>query len=184
MKETKVVFLDRDGVINRDRGSASIDNWKKFRFIPGSLKALKLLKENGFKTVVVSNQAGVAKGFYSRTTLQHLTRRMKEEVEAGGGRLDAVYYCTHQQADHCRCRKPRTGLLRKAKEKFHFRYKDSFIVGDSQRDMAAGKVLRLKTVLVLSGREKLSRRALWEVHPDAVKKNLLEAVRWILHREP
>lgn len=180
MKETKVVFLDRDGVINRDRGSEYIDHWEKFRFIPGSLKALKLLKEKGYKVIVISNQGGVAKGFYSLKDLTFLTRRMKEAVKAAGGRLNAVYYCTHQKENRCSCRKPKTALFRRARQRFGIPFKKTFVVGDSVRDIIAGKKLRCKTILVLSGREKLSRKREWKVQPDVVKKNLLDAVRWIL----
>ena len=183
MKKVKAIFLDRDGVINRDRGSEYVDRWDKFRFIPGSLKALRLLKEEGYRVVVISNQAGVAKGVYSLKELSLLTRRMKEKVEEAGGRLDAVYYCTHQKENRCTCRKPKTALFRRAHLRFGIPFKNAFVVGDSVRDIIAGKRLRCRTILVLSGREKLSRKREWEVQPDVVKKNLLTAVAWILkHR--
>ena len=183
MKKGKVVFLDRDGVINRDRGSEYIDCWKKFRFLPGSLRALKLLKENQYTVVVVSNQAGIAKGSYALRELQDITRRMKKVVKVRGGRLDAIYYCPHQKEDRCCCRKPKTALFRKAKKRFDFQYKETFVIGDSQRDIAAGKILHCRTVLVLSGREKHHRRHLWDPQPDMIKKNLLEAVLWILRKD-
>lgn len=178
----KVIFLDRDGVINRERGNGYVDHWNQFRFLPGSLKALRLLNENGYKVIVVSNQAGVAKGFYSLKELTAMTKRMKQAIVMHGGRLDAVYYCPHKVEDRCSCRKPKTGLFRKAQRRFGIRFKETFVVGDSLRDIAAGKSLRCKTILVLSGREELSRRFLWDVQPDAVRKNLLEAVRWILRQ--
>ena len=183
MKETKGVFLDRDGVINRDRGNHYVDRWEKFRFIPGSLKALRLLKEQGYRVIVVSNQGGVAKGVYSLRDLSLLTRRMKEAVRKKGGRLDAVYYCPHQKENRCACRKPKTALFRRARERFGIPFKNTFVVGDSLRDILAGKRLRCKTILVLSGREKLSQRSEWEIQPDVVKENLLDAVRWILHSD-
>lgn len=181
MKKAQAIFLDRDGVINRDRGSDYVVHWDTFRFIPGSLKALKLLKERGYKVVVVSNQAGVAKGAYSLRELSGLTRRMKEKVKAAGGRLDAVYYCTHQKEDRCACRKPKTALFRRARLRFGISLKETCVVGDSIRDIIAGKRLHCRTILVLSGREKLSRKREWEVQPDVVKKNLLKAVEWMLH---
>ena len=180
MKTTKAIFLDRDGVINRDRGSEVVDSWNKFRFVPGSLRALKLLKEHGYRVIVISNQAGIAKGFYSPKDLSLLTRRIREVVKRAGGRLDAVYYCPHQKEDRCACRKPKTGLFREAKQRFGISLRNTFVVGDSVRDIVAGKRLRCKTILVLSGREKLARKKEWEVRPDVVKKNLLTAVEWIL----
>jgi len=183
MKKAKVIFLDRDGVINRGRGSDYVDSWHKFRFIPGSLKALKLLKEHGYRVIVISNQAGVAKGFYSLKDLSLLTRRMKEVVRTAGGKLDAVYYCPHQNEDRCACRKPKTGLFWRAHRRFGIPFKKTFVVGDSVRDIVAGKKLRCKTILVLSGREKLVRKREWEVQPDLVKRNLLKAVEWILRND-
>lgn len=184
MKEkSKYIFLDRDGVINVDAGNGYVDNWKRFRFLPGSLEALRLLRENGYKVVVVSNQAGVAKGLYSLKELHAMTRRIKRAVEAHGGKLTAVYYCPHQREDDCSCRKPKTGLFRKAKKRFGMTFRESVLVGDSMVDIAAGKALRCQTILVLSGREALSHRAEWSVKPDRVQKNLLEAVRWVLRKE-
>ncbi|MFH1857633.1 MAG: D-glycero-beta-D-manno-heptose 1,7-bisphosphate 7-phosphatase [Candidatus Omnitrophota bacterium] len=183
MKQAKLVFLDRDGVINKDRRDAYVANWRSFQFIPGSLRALKLLKEGNYKVVVLSNQAGVAKGLYSLRELQAITRRMKQEVQRHGGRLDAVYYCVHHPEDRCGCRKPRTGLFRKAKRKFGVPFRKTYMIGDSIRDIAAGKKLGCRTVLVLSGKEKLSQRQRWSVQPDIIKKNLLEAARWILRKD-
>ena len=183
MKKTKVIFLDRDGVINRGRGNDYVDSWKKFHFIPGSLKALRLLNEQGYRVIVISNQAGVAKGVYSLRDLSLLTRRMREKVEAAGGRLDAVYYCPHQKENQCACRKPKTALFRRAQRRFGIPFKKTFVVGDSVRDILAGKRLRCRTILVLSGREKLSRKTEWKVQPDVVKRDLLKAVEWILRNE-
>ena len=182
-KRTKVVFLDRDGVINREREGRTIDSWGEFRFVPGSLKALRLLKENKYRVIVVSNQAGVAKGLYSMKDLQAMTKRIKRTVQKHGGRLDAVYYCPHLPEDRCSCRKPKTGLFRKAKRKFKIQFPATTMIGDSVRDILAAKTLGCQTILVLSGRETLSRRRLWKVQPDTVKKNLLDAVRWMLKQE-
>jgi len=179
-RRAKFVFLDRDGVINVDTGMNYVKDWKKFRFLPGSLSALRLLKEGGYKTVVISNQAGIAKGLYTRGDLRGITRRMKEKIRASGGRLDAVYYCPHERADGCSCRKPKTALFRKARRRFGMTFKNTVMIGDSMRDIAAGKAVHSRTILVLSGKEKLSRRRDWEVRPDFVKKNLLDAVRWLL----
>ncbi len=183
MTPKKTVFLDRDGVINRNKTNTYVDSWSKVRFLPRALKALRLLKKKGYRVVVVSNQAGVAKGFYSMRDLREITRRIRKRIQQHGGRLDAVYYCPHRDEDRCRCRKPKTELFRKAKERFKVRFRETYLVGDSMADIAAGKKLRCKTILVLSGREKRSRKAEWVVKPDAVKKDLLNAVRWILQED-
>lgn len=184
MKKQKFIFLDRDGVINRDKRDGYVSDWKKFRFLPGSLKALRLLKEKGYKVIVISNQAGVSKGFYSLKDLREVTRRMKRRIQAHGGKLDAVYYCPHHSEDLCSCRKPKTGLFQEAKRRFRLiLFKETFMIGDSLVDIQAGKAARCKTILVLSGKEKISQKKHWEVHPDLIRKNLLEAVRWVLRQD-
>ena len=182
-KASKYIFMDRDGVINVDAGNGYIDHWGKFRFLAGSLPALRLLTEKGYKVVVISNQAGIAKGFYSLKDLREMTRRMQKRIESRRGKLSAVYYCPHRREDRCPCRKPKTGLFRRAQRRFGMTFRETPVIGDSMVDIRAGKTLRCPTVLVLSGREKLSRRKVWEVQPDTVQKNLLEAVRWVLRRE-
>ena len=177
----KIIFLDRDGVINCGFDNGYVDRWEKFTFLPGSLGALRRLRKAGYKVIVVSNQAGVTKGVYSLRTLREITRRMRKAVEKKGGRLDAVYYCPHQMQDRCSCRKPKTGLFRRAKKRFGIRLKDSFFVGDSRVDVEAGKAIGCRTILVLSGRNK--RRPRWDVKPDTVRKNLWEAVAWILKQK-
>jgi histidinol-phosphate phosphatase family protein len=177
----KVVFLDRDGVINRGFEDGYVDRWRKLTFLPRSLKALRRLRQARYKVIVISNQAGVSRGIYSRKTLREITRRMRRIVREKGGRLDAVYYCPHLPEDRCRCRKPKTALFRKAKRRFGIRLKEAFFVGDSRVDVEAGKAIGCRTILVLSGRNK--RRPRWEVKPDAVRKDLWDAVNWILKKE-
>ena len=174
----KVIFLDRDGVINRGFDSGYVDDWKKFTFLPRSLAALRRLRKAGYKVIVISNQAGVSKGIYSLKTLRAITRRMRKAVEERGGRLDAVYYCPHQRQNRCSCRKPKVGLFRRAKKRFGIRLKNSFFVGDSRVDVEAGKAIGCRTVLVLSGRNR--RRPRWDIKPNTVRKDLWEAVNWIL----
>ena len=177
----KVVFLDRDGVINRGFDNGYVDDWKKFAFLPRSLAALRRLRKAGYKGIVISNQAGIARGIYSLKTLREITRRMRKAVEEKGGKLDAVYYCPHRLQDRCSCRKPKAGLFRRAKKRFGIRLKDSFLVGDSRVDVEAGKAIGCRTILVLSGRNK--RRPRWDIKPDAIRKNLWEAVTWILKQK-
>jgi len=176
----KLIFLDRDGVINRGFEDGYVDQWRKFSFLPRSLKALRRLREAGYRVVVVSNQAGISKGIYSMKTLREITRRMRKAVARKGGRLDAVYYCPHCDEDRCRCRKPKTELFRKARRRFGVRFRDTFFVGDSRVDIEAGKAIGCRTVLVLSGRNK--RRPSWEPKPEAVRKDLWDAVNWILKK--
>ena len=177
----KVIYLDRDGVINRGFNDDYVDQWRKFRFLPRSLKALRRLRKAGYKVVVISNQAGISKGIYSMKALREVTRRMRKAVTEKGGRLDAVYYCPHQRQDRCRCRKPKTALFQKAKKRFKIRFRETYFVGDSRVDVEAGKAIGCRTILVLSGRNQ--KRPRWEVKPDVVRKDLWDAVTWILKKE-
>jgi len=183
LKPKKYIFIDRDGVINQGKENGYIDRMQKLKFIPGALKALRQLKEAGYKPIIVSNQAGVSKGYYSMRELQAITRKLKKTVLQHGGKIEAVYYCPHRDEDHCACRKPKTGLFRRAKKRFGMTWSQTFMIGDSMVDIMAAQRLRCKTILVLTGREQFSRRRNWKAKPDVVKKSLLEAVEWVLRKE-
>lgn len=177
----KAIFLDRDGVINKYPGDRRyVTSWKEFRFLPRVKKALSLLKTRGFKIFVISNQAGVGKGIFSRKALDTITGNMLEEIKMAGGRVDSVYYCTHLEEDNCPCRKPKAGLIHIAKDHFPINLKDSFFIGDTIRDIKTAHSAGCKAILVLSGKERLSNRNNWEVKPDFVFKDLWEAVSSII----
>lgn len=183
----KVIFIDRDGVINRDPGGwtkySYVTKWDEFFFIDGSTKALKKLKEAGYKICLISNQGGISKGYFTEEDLDRLNERMLGEIEKAGGRIDELYYCPHHDKDNCECRKPKTGLIEQAIKKMDVGLKNTFIIGDSVRDIEAGKRMGMKTIFVLSGKTPPSEVKNWHVQPDCIKKNLLEAVEWILKNE-
>ena len=111
----KVVFLDRDGVINEFPGNGSyVTKVKDFHFIPGSLEAIRALTQSGHKIFVISNQAGVGKGVYSLDKLKRIDAKMIKGVEKAGGKIRKSFYCTHRSDAGCDCRKPGIGLLKKA----------------------------------------------------------------------
>jgi histidinol-phosphate phosphatase family protein len=182
----KVVILDRDGVINRYPGHGEyVKSLKAFKFLPNAKKAIKLLTDAGYAVFVVSNQAGVARGLYSQKTLDAITSFMCSAVEKIGGSLRGVYYCTHLPEDNCRCRKPKIGNIRKALRSLLPLRADranSYFIGDSMRDIHAGKNARLQTILVLSGREDLSNRPNWSSTPDYIASDLFGACRDIVLR--
>ncbi len=176
----KVLFLDRDGVINRYPGHKKyVTGWKSFRFLPRAKMALRLLHKNRFRVFVVSNQAGVSKGLYTRKELDLLTRNMLKEVSGSGGKISKVYYCTHSQDERCSCRKPKPGLIRKAKKEFGLKTAGAYFVGDSILDVKTAKACRLKSILVLSGRERLKDKNSWELQPDVICKDILEAALFL-----
>ncbi|MFH0855156.1 MAG: D-glycero-beta-D-manno-heptose 1,7-bisphosphate 7-phosphatase [Candidatus Omnitrophota bacterium] len=181
----KVVFLDRDGVINRYPGDKLyVTSVKKFYFLPGVKRAIAKLSKNGFKVFVASNQAGVGRGIYSKRALEAITRKMLTAIEKAKGKIDKVYYCTHRKDANCLCRKPNPGLLRNAAKEFKFCLKDSFFIGDTIRDVIAANNAGCKSILVLSGKEKLSNQKHWEARPDFVFRDLNAAASYLVQNQP
>lgn len=174
----KVIFLDRDGVINKDPGFGGyIKSWKEFEFLPDSLNALVKLNQAGFEVIVISNQAGVAKGLYALQDLDEISRNMLREVEKAGGKIRAVHYCPHRDEDDCDCRKPKTGLFSQATQGLEVDFTDTFFVGDNRRDILAAKAIGARSIFVLSGNTKLQDL---DVRPDFIARDLSEAVDKII----
>ncbi|MGA8223902.1 MAG: HAD-IIIA family hydrolase, partial [Candidatus Acidiferrales bacterium] len=134
---TPYVLLDRDGVINRKLSNGYVTSWREFEFLPGVLEALHLLKENGYKSLVVSNQAAVGRKLMTAAQLSDITVRFLQQVRKNGGQIHGVYYCQHKAEDDCKCRKPRPGLLLKAQTEHRFAFADTFLIGDSESDRLA-----------------------------------------------
>ncbi|MFC1674356.1 D-glycero-beta-D-manno-heptose 1,7-bisphosphate 7-phosphatase [Candidatus Omnitrophota bacterium] len=177
----KAILLDRDGVINQYPGDTRyVTSWDEFVFLPGAKEAIAVLHKNNFKVIVVSNQAGVSKGLYTQEALDSITRKMSAAVESAGGTIDAVYYCTHRNEDHCPCRKPKPGLLITAAKEQAFDLAETFFVGDTIRDVKTARAAGCKSVLVLSGKEKEENKKDWQVNPDLVFSDLYEAVKHII----
>jgi len=182
----KIVFLDRDGVINRYPGDSEyVKSWSEFHFLPKVKSALKKLSDNGFQIFVISNQAGVSKGIYTQSGLDLITKNMLDELKKQDINIAGVYYCMHLPEDNCSCRKPNTGLIDTAIEKikangFQMEPSDSYFIGDTIRDIQTGKAAGLKTILVFSGKEALKNKNAWEVLPDFTAEDLSKAVQIIL----
>ncbi|MDD5665662.1 MAG: D-glycero-beta-D-manno-heptose 1,7-bisphosphate 7-phosphatase [Candidatus Omnitrophica bacterium] len=175
----RVIFLDRDGVINKYPGDrAYVTSLRKFKFLPGAKKAISFLSKAGFKIFVASNQAGVGRGMYSQRTLDRITAYMLEEVKKAGGHIDKVYYCTHRKDAGCSCRKPRPGMLKKAAREFNLSLKNAYFVGDTDRDIHTAHNAGCKPILVTCGANKGDGSIL----PDLVFDNLLEAAKYLLKR--
>ena len=179
----RAIFLDRDGVINKYPGDTKyVTNWKKFRFLPRAKKAIAKLHQNGFKIFVVSNQAGVSKGIYSQKTLDFITKNMRSAIRKAKGEINEVYYCIHRKEQNCPCRKPKAGLIERAKAKYSINLKQTFFIGDTIRDIETGKRAGLKTILVFSGKEKPENKNSWQVLPDFTACDLREAVNLVLRK--
>ena len=179
----KIIFLDRDGVINKFPGHGEyVGKVKDFHFLPGSLAAIRTLTQEGYSLFVISNQAGVSKGVYSRDKLNRINRYMLTHVSRAGGAIKKVFYCTHKHDAGCDCRKPKTGSIRKALRSLNKNMRHAqkaFFIGDAQSDIEAGRRAGCETILVLSGKTRREDLGGWEEKPGHVVKNLLSAVEVI-----
>ena len=179
--DSKIIFLDRDGVINRFPGMGSyVVSWKDFRFLPNAKKAISHLTKAGFEINIVSNQGCVSRGLLTSQELDALTEKMVLAAKRAGGEIRGVFYCVHQKKDGCVCKKPKTKLFKDAIGKREVNLKSVYFIGDSKEDLEAGRRLGCRTILVLSGRIQKRQIKDLPVQPHFVKKNLWEAVRWIL----
>lgn len=184
----KYLFMDRDGVINKDPGGWTehgyVTDWKDFHFLPGSLEALKILKEENIKVIIISNQGGVSRGLFTNDKLNEIDSLMIKRIQESGGDIKESFYCPHSSADNCSCRKPQPGLLEMAVKKYDIDPKKTFFIGDDKRDVIAGKSIGCKTALVLSGKSSNPDTLEWQDKPDYVFDNLLEAVKSLIKGEP
>ena len=181
----KYVFLDRDGVINKDPKGwteySYVTRWEDFHFLPGVLEALEELSLSGYKSVIISNQQGVGKGYFTEEALNNITGKMIKTIEEAGGSVAGVYYCIHAKEEGCDCRKPDSGLFLKAQKELGIEsLADMFYIGDTERDIQAGKKAGLKTVLALSGKSSQKDAEQWQWKPDYICKDLLEAVKLVI----
>jgi len=146
----RIVILDRDGVINEDSPEyiKTPDEWIS---IPGSLEAIALLHQNGFKVYVATNQAGIARGKLTRESLQAIHEKMLQAVDDAGGKITSIQYCPHHPDDKCGCRKPETGMLVKIAELSKRDITGIPYVGDSLKDIQAAESAGCQPILVLTG---------------------------------
>jgi len=188
--KNKAVFLDRDGTINEEVGYLS--DLKKFKLLPEVAPAIKLLNDYGFKVIVITNQAGVARGYFGEDKLKEIHQEMKRQLRDRDAYLEGVYYCPHHPTEgrgkykkNCRCRKPNPGMLEKAARDFDLDLSNSYLIGDQLTDIKLGNNAGCGTILVLTGYGKESYRGKddCQVRVDFVADNLEKAVVWILEKE-
>ena len=180
----RVVFLDRDGVINRKRPEGDyVKSWEEFEFLPGVFEALRTLKQHGFRVIVTTNQRGVSLGKLVENDLRMIHDRMRAELLSAGCTLDAIYYCPHDYHS-CTCRKPEIGLFLQAQRDFpDIDFSRCFVVGDSEVDMEAATRLGCKKVLIGDGAARFAPPLAEEkFRVDFSSQSLLEAVKGYLIR--
>lgn len=170
----KAVFLDRDGTIARDVHYCCRP--EDLEILPTVPDAIRLLNEKGFKVVVITNQSGIARGYFTEETLAQIHDKMRRELARYGAWVDAIYYCPHHPDDKCECRKPKTALFHRAAKEHDIDFDVSYVVGDTQMDIAAGKALGCRTILVTTGPGK--GEGIVDA-PHYIADSLLEAVQWV-----
>jgi D-glycero-D-manno-heptose 1,7-bisphosphate phosphatase len=174
----RYVFLDRDGVLNRKMPEgAYVCDWAQFQWLPGAIEAVARMNRAGLTVILVSNQRGIALGLYTTEELELIHANMQSQLARHGARLDAIYYCPHDQGE-CHCRKPETGLFEQAWQRFpQANAKNSLVIGDSLSDIEAGHRLGMKTIFIdgEADRQKPGAAVSAELADD-VAGSLLEAV--------
>jgi D-glycero-D-manno-heptose 1,7-bisphosphate phosphatase len=180
------VFLDRDGTLVEEAGY--LDRLERLVFFPYSVDAVRLLNRAGLAVVIITNQAGIARGIFKESFVAEAHRHITERLAAGGARVEAFYYCPHhpeaviaEYKKSCDCRKPQPGLLKRAALDLDLALDRSFVVGDRWHDLEAGQRVGARGVLVRTGYGKTEEAAPSSaVKPLAVVDNVMEAVSWIL----
>ena len=178
------VFIDRDGTISEEVGY--IDHPSRFRVFPYAASAIKLLNARGWLAVIITNQAGVARGYFSETMIQTVHDNLQKNLGDEGARVDAIYYCAHHPSvgeppyrQDCDCRKPKPGLVNQAAKDLNIALEQSWMVGDRYSDIELARNAGVHAALVLSGYgrgEWESQRTSWAYQPDLVSDDLLQAV--------
>lgn len=187
MPSHPAVFIDRDGTLTEEVGY--VNHPQRLRLLPRSAEAIRRLNRAGLKAVVVTNQSGVARGYFSEEVLQAVNATLVSQLKAEGAYLDGLYVCVHHPTAGeppyravCECRKPKPGLLQRAAADLGLDLSRSWAVGDKRSDVLAGQRAGTRAILVLTGYglgEWEYRRARWPSQPDHVVQDLLEAVELI-----
>jgi D-glycero-D-manno-heptose 1,7-bisphosphate phosphatase len=185
------IFLDRDGTLSHEVGY--VNHPSRFRLYPWSVDAVRAINDAGWLAVLVTNQAGVARGYFPEVVVKEVIRRLEDSMAAGGARLDGLYVCLHHPTlgeppyrKDCDCRKPRPGMLKTAEAELGADLSRSWVVGDRRSDLQLAWSVGARGALVQTGYGRGELEYLspgWERGPDLVAANTLEAVERILGEE-
>ncbi|HKW87257.1 MAG TPA: HAD family hydrolase [Candidatus Acidoferrales bacterium] len=177
----RAVFLDRDGTIAEEVGYAN--HISRFDVFPFAAAAIRRLNEARIPVIVVTNQSGVARGFFPESLVVEIHEKMKSQLAAGGAHVEAIYYCPHIREDNCRCRKPLPGMLERAAKEHNLELAGSTLVSDRYDDISLAHSVGGRGILVLSGYgrgEHEWNRSHWPRMPEHVVENLTMAVEILL----
>lgn len=181
MKKMPAVFLDRDGTVNHEKSYLSDEkDLKLYSFVA---KSILSLQKAGFKIVIVTNQSGIERGYFSEKKLAVIHKTLLKMLKDIGIKIDGIYYCPHGTDDVCQCRKPKIGMAKQAEKELNIDLKKSYVVGDSIRDYKMGYNFGGKGILVLTGhgKKQVQKVKNEEQKPLAISKNLYEAVKVIIN---
>lgn len=168
----RAVFLDRDGVININK-PGYVYRIEDFKFTPFAIQALQKLSKTDFKIIIITNQSGIARGYFTEKDLAKLHQWLLSIFKDKGIRIDKIYYCPHHPKQNCSCRKPKSGMIEKAAKDFGINLSKSWIIGDREKDILAGKEVNLRTILMGKQVNKMKTQPHYQV------ENLSEAVEII-----
>jgi D-glycero-D-manno-heptose 1,7-bisphosphate phosphatase len=182
----QAVFLDRDGVINEEVNYLSEPD--QLRLIPGAAEAIARLNQVGLPVIVITNQAGVARGYYPEAQIEVVHAALTHQLAQAGAHIDRFYYCPHHPTEglplyrmECNCRKPKPGLLLQARQDFDLDLQRCFVIGDNHSDIALSQSTGCRTVLVLTGHgARVWREWREDFQPEHVAPDLSAAVAWVL----
>jgi D-glycero-D-manno-heptose 1,7-bisphosphate phosphatase len=184
------VFIDRDGTLTDEVGY--VNHPRRIRLLPRSAEAIRRLNTAGIPAVLVTNQAGLARGYFSAEVLRLVNEEMTRQLKDAGARLDGIYVCVHHPTEglapyrlECDCRKPKPGMLLRAARELGLDLAASVVIGDKASDLETGRAVGAAGALVLTGYGRGDweyRRDLFRVPPDHVAEDLLDAVDWLLAR--
>ena len=172
MTATRAVFLDRDGTINKDTGY--LCSIQEFSYLPGAKEALRRLQTAGYILVVITNQSGIGRGYYTEEDYKTLTAWMLSDLEASGIQIAAIYHCPHAPDEACSCRKPATGLFQQAVQTFGIQLENSFAVGDGIRDVCICHTSPCRGIVIYAQEEKIGEKISY------IRGGLLDAASLIL----
>ncbi len=172
-------MLDRDGVINLD-SVHFIKSTSEWIPISGSLEAIALLNQSGYRVAIATNQSGISRGLFDMVTLNAIHDKMHRALAQLGGRIDAIFYCPHAAEENCACRKPKPGMMEEIGSRFGVDLKAVPIVGDALRDLQAGAVLGMQPMLVRTGKGEETLAAGGLPEGTLIFANLAEAVQHII----
>lgn len=182
LNQNETIFLDRDGVLNEDPIGNYIMKPADFKLLPGVLDGVGLLQKAGYRLIVISNQAGIGDGVFTKRELEQVNERMAALFAERGIRFDGIYYCLHGKEAGCDCRKPRIGLFKKAAKDFEIDCEKSYFIGDKLSDVEAGKEFGVSVIMLRTGHGAMEEKLITTLKPDFLVDKFSNAVEIILSR--